>query len=143
MILRRAALVAAGLAMSAGVGLAGVGTASAAGGGLTGTANSVAAAAPATKHLTPGTWTVKVHLAGCEVISIATNGTFTADKFSDSGVWAGGGNSVALSWTAGSDTGLLFSGAYQATSPVSYKGSYGGSGFGLKGSLVKGALPDC
>jgi hypothetical protein len=133
MILRRAALIAAGLAMTAGVGLAGVSTAS--------------AASPQTLHLTTGPWTLNVKGGGCEILSFTftgnTSGGFTADFAGDSGVWAGGGNAVALSWTAGGDTGLLFSGSLVSSSPVTYKGSFGGTGAGLHGKLTKGAKAGC
>jgi hypothetical protein len=132
MILRRAALMAAGLAMATGVGLAGVSTAT--------------AATPQTLHLTAGPWTLNVKGGGCEVLTFTftsgSSGNFTADRFSDAGVWAGGGGAIALSWTAGGDTGLLFSGIYQS-SPVEFKGSFGGAVSGTHGKLARGATAGC
>jgi ribonuclease E len=143
MILRRAALMAAGLAMAGSAGLVGASTASAATNtGLVG----ASAASAATNAGLLGTYTLEVTGGGCEVIS-ASNGSFTADAFGDSGITAGGGNakvggaSVALYWTAGGDTGLLFSGA--KVSSTTWKGNFGGFGAGLKGKLVKGAVSGC
>jgi hypothetical protein len=130
MILRRVALIAAGLAMATGVGLAGVTTAS-------------AATPHAKQNITPGNWTLFVTGAGCEVDSFTSSGTFSTTEFGgDAGNWAGGGSAIALAWTAGSDTGLLFSGTYIKSSN-SFRGKFGGFGFGLSGKLVQGARAGC
>jgi hypothetical protein len=144
MILRRAALMAAGLAMAGSVGLVGASAASA--GTNTGLVGTSAASGAAPRAGLSGTYTVEVTGAGCEVIS-ASNGSFTADLAGDAGISAGGGNasvggaSVALYWTAGGDTGVLFSGA--KVSSTTWKGNFGGIGAGLKGKLVKGAVSGC
>jgi hypothetical protein len=143
MILRRAALMAAGLAMAGSVGLVGATAASA--GTNTGLVGTSAASAGTNASLL-GTYTVEVTGGSCEVIS-AASGSFTADNFGDSGITAGGGNakvggnSVALSWTAGGDTGLLFSGA--KVSSTTWKGSFNFGGTFFKGKLVKGAVSGC
>jgi hypothetical protein len=143
MILRRASLMAAGLAMAGSVGLLGASAASAATNtGLSG----ASAASAATNAGLSGTYTVEVTGGSCEVIS-AGGGSFTADNFGDSGITAGGGKakvggkSVALSWTAGGDTGLLFSGA--KVSSTAWKGSFTLAGSFFKGQLVKGAVSGC
>jgi hypothetical protein len=129
MILRRVAMVAVGLAMATSIGLAGLTTAT--------------AATPKTLNLTTGPWTLTVNGRGCEVLTFhLREGTFVADDFGDAGVWSGGRSSIGLSWTAGPDVGLLFSGSYVSSS-MSYKGSFGGWGFGLEGKLVEGAKAGC
>jgi hypothetical protein len=107
---RKAAVITAGLAMAAGIGLAGVGTASAAQPSVA--PGAASAIKPAVVHTT-GNWTFEVTDGGCEVITFSSNGTWVAtngEYDGDAGIWAGGGTSISLYWNAGTDTGLLFSG---------------------------------
>jgi hypothetical protein len=137
---RKAAVITAGLAMAAGIGLAGVGAASAA------TPSVVPGATSAVKAAvvhTTGNWTFEVTGGGCEVITFSSDGTWVAtfgEYGDDAGIWAGGGTSISMYWNAGADTGLLFSGTYAAPK---YKGSLGGIAFGDKGKLVPGEVSGC
>jgi hypothetical protein len=141
MIMRRATLSAAGLAMATSIGLAGAGIASAGTPGLA-SGGSTSAVKPAAK-LSPGEWTLIVKGAGCEVDTFTSTGTFSTSEYGgDAGSWAGGGSTIAMWWSAGDSTGLLFSGLY-VSSPVEYKGSLGGNAFGGKAKLVKGAVAGC
>ncbi len=111
-MLRRAAVIAAGLAMSASFGLAGNGMAS--------------AASPALNIKAHSIWTVVVKGGGCELIQFTDAGhTFVSDLGGDAGTWTGGNATLGLKWTAGGDTGLKFSGNFVA-SPEQYKGKFGG-----------------
>jgi hypothetical protein len=123
-------MVAAAIAASAmGFGLAGAGAAS--------------AASPETLNLTPGSWTVEVIGGGCEVDTFTSTNTFSTAEFGgDAGQWLGGSTSVAMNWTAGNDTGLLFSGKWVAASH-SFKGQYAFGGVVGKAKLVKGAVAGC
>lgn len=87
-MLRRVAVLAAGIAMTASVGLAGVSTAS--------------AASPA-PHIKNGSqWTAEVNGGGgCEVNTFAANHTFHGGLYGDKGLWCGGGNKITMTWTAG------------------------------------------
>jgi hypothetical protein len=132
----------AGLAMATSIGFAGVGMASDATPLKVAPAIGTPAAVSALT-ITPGLWTLSVKGGGCEVLTFTSTGTFSTTEFAgDAGSWATGGTSIAMSWTAGNDTGLLFSGTY-VSSPVSYKGGFGGTAFGDKGKLVKGATSGC
>ncbi len=131
-MLRRVAVLAAGLAMTASVGPAAVGTAS--------------AATPAVLHIEAGSkWTAKINLGdgsgACEVDTFAANHTFTSD-FRDKGTWSGGGNKVAMIWTKGY-VGVTFSGSYTTTPRHEYIGRFGGPTAGDKGRLIKGAIAPC
>jgi hypothetical protein len=139
---RRATLIGAGLAMATSIGLAGADMASAATPLFP--ADGTSTAQPAAQKLSPGSWTYVVKRGGCEVLAITASGTFTADRSGDAGIWAGGGSTVALSWTAGGEMGSIFSGLF-VSSPVEYKGSANGgpASFGTKAKLVKGALTGC
>lgn len=123
-MLRRAVVTAAGLAMTASVGLTGAGAAS--------------AASPAL-HVTAGSkWTAELNGAGvslCEVDTFAANHTFKSDRYNDKGTWSGGGATITMKWTGGSDSGLKFKGTY-ASSPKEYVGV-------PTGQLVKGTVAGC
>ena len=125
MMLRQAAMTLAGLAMAAGFGLAGAGAAS--------------AAAPALKVKPGSHWTLEYHgvegTGGCEVDTMASNGTFTSDLFGDSGTWSGGGATITVTWTAGDDNGVVFTGRFTKTPRKEYRGSLntGDSGLFIKG----------
>ncbi len=124
-MLRQAAMTLAGLAMAAGFGLAGAGAAS--------------AAAPALKVKPGSQWTLEDHgiegTGGCEVDTMASNGTFTSDLFGDSGTWSGGGATITVTWTAGDDNGVVFTGTFTKTPRKEYRGSLntGDSGLFIKG----------
>ncbi len=132
-MLRRAAVIAAGLALAGSLGLAGAGAAS--------------AAAPALKIHNGATWTVEVNDGGCEQGVFASNGTFSTpyDPLfrGDAGKWSGGGGTIKMKWTAGSDRGLTFQGSFTKTPAKEYVGQYGGIDAGATGQLVKGAVAGC
>ncbi len=124
-MLRRAVVVVGGLAMATSLGLAGVGVAS--------------AAVPALKVKPGSQWTLEYHgvegTGGCEVDRMASNGTFTSDLYGDSGTWSGGGSTITMTWTAGDDSGVTFSGTFTKTPTKEYKGSFN---TGFTAALVKG-----
>jgi hypothetical protein len=125
-MLRRAVAMAAGLAMTASVGLAGASTAS--------------AASPAVLHIKPGSeWTAEVNGGGgCEVQTFAANHTFRGGSY-DEGLWSGGGNKIAMTWTAGYVSGLTFTGTFTRTPTKEYVGNFGGIS-ATTGQLVKGVV---
>ena len=125
-MIRQAAVCAAGLAMTASVGLAGVGAAS--------------AASPALMVKAGSQWTAEVKGASCEIVTFAANGTFSGDMSNDSGTWSGGGKTINLKWTRGHADGLTFNGTFTKTPTKEYKGGFGGLVVG-PGQLVKGAVP--
>jgi hypothetical protein len=113
-MLRRSAAMVSGLAMATSLGLAGAGVAS--------------AAAPALKVKPGSHWTFEdhgiEHTGGCEVDRMSANGTFRSDLFGDSGTWSGGGTTITMTWTAGDDHGVVFTGTFTSTTRVKeYKGS--------------------
>ena len=55
--------------------------------------------------------------------------TFTSDLFGDSGTWSGGGATITVTWTAGQDNTLVFTGTFTKTPRREYKGSFD-TGFG-------------
>jgi hypothetical protein len=120
-VLRKAVVVAAGLAMMASVGLAGAG--------------AVSAASPAVLHIKPGSpWTLQINNGGnCEIETFQSD-TFTSDLHGDSGTWSGGASTVSMVWTAGIRVGEKFHGSYNS-SHREYSGS------GTTRQLVKGAVP--
>jgi hypothetical protein len=124
-MLRRTAVLAAGLALTASVGLAGTGAASGA---------SSAAIANHSK------WTTEINGVGCEIEQFVTsNSTFTGDFYGDAGTWSGGTTSVKMKWTAGGESGLTFKGTYNS-SLKAFVGHFGAAVSGLTGQLVKGAV---
>ena len=125
-MLRRAAVIATGLAMATSFGLAGAGTAS--------------AAAPALKIKPFATWTLELKPAGCELASFNTFvNTFVTDETpSGSGNWSGGGSTIKMVWTVGDNTGLSFKGHFVSTTkPVEYQGTASEDGNSVKAKLVK------
>lgn len=127
---RSTATAASGLALATILGLTGAGMASAAAPALTIKAHSI--------------WTVELKGGGCELVQFTDAGhTFVSDLGADAGTWAGGNSTIGLTWTAGSDAGLTFHGKFvSTTTPVEYKGSFGGIFAGNHGRLVKGAVPE-
>jgi hypothetical protein len=124
MIMRRAALIAAGLVMAAGVGVAGAGTAS----------------ATELKIHNDAVWTMRTSDGGCELEQFASNGTFTSGGHNDgdAGKWSGGEGTIKMTWTTGDAAGLKFKGTYAAKA---YSGSLNQPGG--TGELLKGAAPSC
>ncbi len=122
---RRAAVIAAGLAMATSFGLAGAG---------------VASATTPTVHIKPSaTWTLEENGAGCEQDTFnTTTHTFSSDHNSGGG-WQFGGSSIFMLWNAG--PGYNFGGTFvSTTTPVEFKGSFNGGPTFLKAKLVKGAI---
>jgi hypothetical protein len=129
-VIRQAVVTVAGLAVGASVGFVGAGVSSAASPDL---------------HVKPNSiWTFIVKaVPGCEEdqLDVATH-TFTADGFADSGIWSGGGTSIAMTWTTGANDGLIFSGHFARTATaVEYRGSVNDAN--LKAKLVKGPVAGC
>lgn len=124
---RRVAVIAGGLAMATSFGLAGAGAAS--------------ATAPALKVKPGSEWTLEdhgiEHTGGCEVDTMASNGTFTSDLFGDSGTWSGGGSTITMTWTTGEDNGATFNGTFTKVPVDEYRG---GLSDGDPGLLVKGVV---
>lgn len=104
--------------------------------GLAGTAS---AETPALHVKSGGVWTAEVKHAGCEIVTFGAHKTFTGDMGGDTGTYTGGGQSISMKWTAGEAAGLTFSGTF-SKSDDEFTGSYGGSGSGEKGQLVKGKV---
>ena len=124
---RRIAVLAVGLAMTAGAGLAGAGAAS--------------AASPALHIKADAKWTEETVRGGCEIDTFAANGTFTGDVDpGDTGTWSGGGTTITMHWTGDSNPGLSFSGTFTTTPVKEYKGTLRYEGAVFSGKLVKGAI---
>ena len=127
-MLRRLAVLTAGLAMAASVGLTGAAGAS--------------AASPAA--ITNGSrWTLEDNNSGgCEVETFSTaTQTFTSDLGGDSGTWSvPAPNKVKMKWMAGSDAGTTFKGVFASAPAKEYVGAFGGIEAGSTGQLVKGAV---
>ena len=131
-MLRRTAVIAAGLAVATSFGLAGAGMAT--------------AAAPTLKIKNGAIWTIEVNGGGCQQDKFntttlrfkAVNPLFGGDK----GTWTGGGSGNAvMTWTHGSDAGGHFSGGFQVgSSPKEYEGTYVNGDFIATAWLVKGAV---
>ncbi len=127
-MLRRAAGIAAGLALVGSLGLAGAGATS--------------AATPALKIHSGSLWTQVVSGAGCEVLTFHSNFTFVTTEFGgDAGKWKGGGATIKMKWTAGNDRGLTFQGSFTKTPVKEYSGIVNDGN--AAGQLVKGAVPGC
>lgn len=125
--MRRAVWATAGLAIVAGTL------------GLCGTPGAWAA----TSHVSNDSqWTLEVNPGTCEVDTFLANGTFSAPTSGgDSGTWSGGGATVKMKWTSGTDSGLKFKGTWSRTPSKEYGGTFGGIGTGQAGQLVKGDVP--
>jgi hypothetical protein len=124
-MIRRVAMLAAGLAMTASVGLAG--------------ADSVSAASPSLLTKPGSQWTTVIL---CEVVTFAADGTFKADYFGDAGKWSGGTRSTLhMKWTKGEDKGWSFTALSYKGALKEYEGLYGPpSGPSYEDVLRKGAL---
>ncbi len=109
---RRVAVLAAGLAMTASVGLTGAGAAS--------------AASPALHIIGGSKWTVAVNGGNCQVDTMKASHMFVNhEDTGDRGTWSGGGRTLSMTWTSGDDEGLTFSGTWVSASHE-YSGSFGG-----------------
>jgi hypothetical protein len=129
-MLRRAAVITAGLAMAASFGLAGAGVAS--------------AAAPALKIKPNAIWTFEIKGNSCdqEKFDTATH-TFFSPHHGDAGTWQfGDGSAILMIWTSPQSlSGHNFGGRFvSTTTPVEYKGSFNGDPIALRAKLVKGAV---
>ena len=84
-------------------------------------------------------WTLEVNPGTCEVDTFLANGTFSAPASGgESGTWSGGGPTVKMKWTSGTNAGLKFKGTWTHTPTKEYGGTFGGIGAGQTGQLVKG-----
>ena len=134
-MLRRAAVLMAGLAMATTFGLAGAGMAS--------------AAAPALKVKNSALWTFEVtaQVGGqaCEQEKFnATTHHFKAvNSELEKGTWTGGGSKViTMTWTHGQNIGAEFNGTFVVgSSPQEYSGIVSKNIGIAEGLLVKGAVP--
>jgi hypothetical protein len=107
MMLRRAGVIAAGLAMATSFGLAGAGAAS--------------AVEPALHIHNGATWTIEVSVGSCQHDVFTSNGHFTSPDTQfggDRGRWTGGGPTITMEWTAGNDAGLTFDHPGEVQGPV-------------------------
>jgi hypothetical protein len=130
-VLRRAGVLAAGLAIAASVGPAGAGAAS---------------AATPSNHIASGaiwSFVVKGERSFCEQDTFSSSGTFTADKYRDSGIWSGGGGTIAMKWKTGESSPSTFTGTFTKTPVKEYKGTALFMGLTFSAKLVKGALAGC
>jgi hypothetical protein len=120
-----AELAAAGLAITASLGLVGVGSSSAA----------------SALHIEPGAqWTAEVNGGGgCEVETFAANHTFRGGLYGDKGLWSDGRNKITMTWTDGYVSGLTFTGTFTKRPRTEYAGNFGGI-TATTGQLVKGAV---
>jgi hypothetical protein len=108
--------------------------------GLFGTSGAWGAA-PTASHINNGSeWTIEVNPKTCEVGTFTSNGTFSFQASGDSGTWTGGGATVKMKWTGGTDAGLKFKGTWGTTPVKEYAGTFGGVGAGDTGQLVKGSV---
>jgi hypothetical protein len=88
-------------------------------------------------------WTLQVLApgTGCEVLTFTKpSHTFVADLGGDSGTYKGGSATVKVTWTAGTDTGLIFTGKWNG---VQYAGTLAAGGQTGTGTLTKGAAGGC
>ncbi len=123
-MLRRIAILAAGLTMTASGGLIGVGAAS--------------AVSPAL-HIEPGSgWRAEPISGGCELDVFSPWGTFSSED-GGGGTWSGGGETVRMKWTRGTK-GLTFEGTFtpSAHGYLDYEGKFSIYGYVFKGQLAKG-----
>jgi hypothetical protein len=97
-------------------------------------------AGAATIHFKPGTvWTEEAVAGGCEIWTVHSGFTFTADLDGDSGAYTGGAKHVTGIWTHGPSAGATFSGTWNGTKKE-YVVSFGGEGTGHTGQIVKGVV---
>jgi hypothetical protein len=93
--------------------------------------SSAAWATPLATHVKSGSeWTLEMPVVGCEIDTLASNGTFTStESGGGGGSWSGaGGATIKLKWTTGTDAGLKFTGAWTKSPVKEYAGSLAGVG---------------
>jgi hypothetical protein len=130
MMFRKAAVCTAGLAMTAGLGLAGVGTAS--------------AAAPALHIKTDSIWTFKEDIGPCERDVFEPNGTWASSRpVGDVGTWSGGGPTIKVKWTAGPGQGFRFHGTSYVAASKEYLGYIGTKASHSGAKLIEGLVSGC
>ena len=124
-------VIAAGLAMTACLGLVGLDAAS--------------AASPALHIKQGAVWSVVVNgeRSFCEQLTFSSWGTFAADRYNDSGTWTGGGKTITVNWTAGSSSPSTFTGTFRTTPVGEYKGVASFMGYTFSVKLIEGALAGC
>ena len=126
-VVRRAALVATGVAMAASLGLAGTGAAS--------------ATAPALHVKSGSQWTfIQEGGGGCEVDFFAGNHQFANDQ-GDTGDYTVSGQKIIMSWNSGIIAGGVFKGTLTSGK---YTGTlHGPLGVKITSKLVPGARAGC
>jgi hypothetical protein len=129
---RQVAVLAAGLAMTESVGLAGIGAASAMSPAL-----HVGGKYPL--------WTLEVKGVGCEVDFFQTEPEpefFADNDTGDGGLWSGGGRTITTDFVEGTNGGSVFSGNFvSSTTPVEYKGRLSvSSGSFTRAKLLRGSV---
>ena len=125
-MMRRAAAIAAGLAMATTFGLAGAGMASAASPGLKIKPNAI--------------WTLEVKNGPCDEVQFNGPTTFVGVHTSEVGTWSGGGSKISMVWPGD----VTFHGHFVSTTkPVEYKGSLSVGAATVKAKVVKGAVAGC
>jgi hypothetical protein len=130
---RRVTLVAAGLITAASL-------------GLTGLSPAAASGAVSRLRIMPGSqWTIEVNssISDCEIDTFHANGTFKGDKGTDVGIWSGGRATLTMTWTAGNEAGLSFSGIFTKTPSKEYSGVIIENGSSTASVVVKGAVSTC
>ncbi len=130
-MLRGVAALVTGFAMMASFGILGVGTAS---------------AASPVHHIRPGSiWSgvTKGERSYCEQLTFSPNGTFTSDKYNDSGTWTGGGTTITVNWTMGTSSSGTFTGTLRKGPVAEYRGTAQFKHFTFSFKLVEGALAGC
>jgi hypothetical protein len=125
MVLRGTAAIAAGLVMTASVGVGGLSAAS--------------ASAPAL-HVEPGSnWRAEPISGGCELEIFSANGTFASEDGAG-GKWSGGGETISMIWTRRTK-GLVFVGTITQNvhGTPEYRGRFSYDGFVFRGQLIDGS----
>lgn len=121
--------MAAGLALTASVGMSSAATAG--------------AASPAL-HIKQGSkWSASASAECFEILTFASSGTFTGSRGHDKGTWSGGGPQLVLTWTAGERDGLVFNLTFSKTPIKGYRGTYTFQGATGAAQLVKGTETGC
>ena len=133
MKMRRAVMVATGIAMATSFGLTGAAMAS--------------AAAPALKIHNGAIWTLEGNQGvGCEQEVFASNGTFSAATkhgAGDAGTWTGGQSTISMSWTAGPNAGdRTYAGEFRSARGY-YKGTLFADAQVVKGKLLHKVVSGC
>ena len=112
--------------------------------------SSTTSATPLASHVKSGSaWTLEMPVVGCEIDTLASNGTFrSTESGGGGGTWSSaGGATIKLKWTTGTDAGLKFTGAWTKSPVKEYAGSLTGVGADantaaspMGAQLLKGAV---